>query len=87
VKYLGQPITAKSDIGTIEGAIGRAKLLPEGDEKTKILAKLQSAKTKAETKAGLRAIKAPRGKSVAKAKSGGGGGAGGAVGGRGGDEY
>jgi hypothetical protein len=85
VKYLGQPITAKSDIATIEGAITRAKLLPEGDERNKILAKLQSAKTKAETKAGVRVAKAPRGKSVAKAKSGGGGG--GAVGGRGGDDY
>lgn len=72
VKYLGENITASTSLAVINGALTMAKGLPEGANKDKIVAKLQSAKTKAETKAGVRVAKAPRGKAVAKSKAGGG---------------
>ena len=78
VKYLGENITASTPLAVINGALDMAKGLPDGANKTKIVAKLQSAKTKAETKAGVRVAKAPRGKAVARSKAGAGGGARGA---------
>lgn len=80
VKYLGENITASTSLAVINGALTMAKGLPEGANKDKIVAKLQSAKTKAETKAGVRVAKAPRGKAVAKSKAKAVGGAGGGAG-------